>query len=87
MAADDAAFVTGAPRIGASLVLAGWTGIAVPFDLAAGRIPLVTIDAIEAALGSIEKEHLRDPGAAFAALGAEALAIITGTLPTEGKSQ
>lgn len=83
MAADDAAFASEAPRIAASLVLAGWSNLEVPFDLAAGRIPLATIDAIEAALMAIEQGHDLALGTAFAALGAHSLIIISGTTPTE----
>lgn len=56
MAADNSLFLEESPRVALSLVLAGWSGIDVPFALEQGEVPMATIDAIEKALGKVERD-------------------------------
>lgn len=55
MTANNKLFLEESPRVAASMVLAGWSGIDVPFALDAGVVPMATIDAVEDALEEVEQ--------------------------------
>lgn len=54
MAADNALWLEEMPRVALSMVLAGWSGIDLPFRMEEGRVPLAVIDQIEKALATAE---------------------------------
>lgn len=92
MAADNERFFSDSLRIAASMALAGWAGLDVPYDLVAGRIPIATIDAIERALGDAETRAGKEAGGAWAELGAACLARISpapqaDSAPDNGKEE
>ncbi len=53
MAADNARFGRESAIIAASLIITGWSNLDVAFRREAGRIPLATLDQVEAAIGPI----------------------------------
>jgi len=71
MAADNALWLEEMPRVALSMVLAGWSGIDLPFRMEEGRVPLAVIDQIEKALSKAEDAAI----ARNVSIGAKGLAF------------
>lgn len=79
MAADDAEYIEEAPKIAASLAVAGWSSLPVSYERISARVPLETLDGAQKALAELERAAGLEPGTAWLELTAKSLAIINGT--------
>lgn len=79
MAADNSLFMEESPRVALTMVLAGWSGIDLPFAMEDGRVPMLTIDRLEKKLTDVERQAVERnidigaPGLAFMQLTSRAL--------------